>query len=314
MKKLIALAFIISFITSQTYSQADSSKTKDAAAYIKEVLSFEKSIPYKTGKIALSDKIELNIPKGYKFIPQKEASIIISKYWGNPERDDVLGMLVQEKFQFLNAEDWAFILSEQTDGYVKDEDANKINYDDLLNEIKDSEEEENKERVKNGYDEMHIMRWASTPYYDSKSKILHWAKEIKFGKDSSENTLNYDVRILGREGLLSMNAVGVMSALDSVKKHIPQIINMAQFTKGHKYADFDEKSDNVAAYTIGGLVAGKLLAKAGLFALLLKNIKLLIFGGLALFSAFKNKILRLFGKKQEEIIYKETDSTTPNEE
>jgi uncharacterized membrane-anchored protein len=214
------------------------------------LLSFEKSISYKRGKVLLSDKIELDVPNGYKFIPKKEAGIILFKYWNNPERDDVLGMLVQEKFQFLNATDWAFVLSEQMDGYVKDEDANKIDYDDLLKELKDSEEEENAERVKEGYDEIHTVGWASKPFYDDKTKILHWAKELKFGLDSNENTLNYDVRVLGREGLLSMNAVGLMSSLDSVKKHIPEIINIAKFTKGHTYADFDSKTDNIAAYTI----------------------------------------------------------------
>jgi uncharacterized membrane-anchored protein len=125
---------------------------------------------------------------------------------------------------------------------------------------------------------------------------LHWAKSITFG-DSEDTTLNYDVRILGRKGILSLNAVGTITQLDEIKKHVPEIIHIATFKKGSSYADFDPSVDKVAAYTIGGLVAGKLLAKAGLIALLLKNIKLVLLGILALFGGFKNKILGLFKRK-----------------
>jgi hypothetical protein len=48
------------------------------------------------------------------------------------------------------------------------------------------------------------------------------------------------------------------------------VLNIVQFNEGFRYADFDSKVDDVAAWTIGGLVAGKVLAKAGLFALLAK--------------------------------------------
>jgi uncharacterized membrane-anchored protein len=43
-----------------------------------------------------------------------------------------------------------------------------------------------------------------------------------------------------------------------------------------KYSDFNPEIDNVAAWTIGGLVAGKVLAKVGFWALLLKFWKLIL--------------------------------------
>ena len=58
-----------------------------------------------------------------------------------------------------------------------------------------------------------------------------------------------------------------------MEKHAERVAGLA--------ADFDSKIDNVAAWTIGGLVAGKVLAKAGFFAIILKFIKpllLLLFG------------------------------------
>jgi uncharacterized membrane-anchored protein len=52
------------------------------------------------------------------------------------------------------------------------------------------------------------------------------------------------------------------------------VLDMASFNPGYTYEEFDSNVDEVAAWTVGGLVAGKVLAKAGILALILKNIKL----------------------------------------
>ncbi len=53
----------------------------------------------------------------------------------------------------------------------------------------------------------------------------------------------------------------------------------------------------MAAWTIGGLVAGKVLAKVGFFALLLKSWKLIVIG----LTAFGGVIWRFFsGRKKDD--------------
>lgn len=51
--------------------------------------------------------------------------------------------------------------------------------------------------------------------------------------------------------------------------------------KGQRYNDFSAGIDEVAAYGIGGLVAGKVLAKVGFFAIILKfwKVAILALGG-----------------------------------
>ncbi|TYA89160.1 DUF2167 domain-containing protein, partial [Seonamhaeicola marinus] len=63
-----------------------------------------------------------------------------------------------------------------------------------------------------------------------------------------------------------------------------------------RYSDFNPDIDQVAAYGIGGLIAGKILAKAGFFAVILKFWKFIAIGAVALFSSFRKKI---FGNKKE---------------
>ncbi len=297
-KKYVSLTILysIAFVTcvnAYTDPEMDSIEMAQLMNYYAEANELQESIEFKDGIIDLSERIELTVPEGYRYINKKDAEKILFDFWGNPESDFVLGMLVLDSFHVANYEDWAFVLSEELDGYVEDEDAEDIDYDDMLTEMKEEEEEINAERAAAGYGPIHTIGWASKPYYDSEAKILHWAKELNFD-GAEENTLNYDVRILGRHGLLSMNAVGTISALEDVKKHVPEIIHIAKFKEGSTYSDFNPDIDKVAAYTVGGLVAGKILAKAGILALILKNIKFVIIALIGVFSVFKNKILALF--------------------
>jgi uncharacterized membrane-anchored protein len=150
--------------------------------------------------------------------------------------------------------------------------------------------------------------WAQKPFYDKEKKVLHWAKELQFGDQEGVHTLNYEIRILGRHGILSLNAVCTMKELPLVKANIDKVLPMASFTEGNTYFDFDPKIDNVAAWTIGGLVAGKVLAKVGFFAIILKFLgafwKFILLGLAALGGVFK----KLFNRKKETTTYENTDA------
>jgi uncharacterized membrane-anchored protein len=113
--------------------------------------------------------------------------------------------------------------------------------------------------------------------------------------------LNYNIRALGRRGVLVMNAVSTMNELWAVRDGMQGLLTMIEFDVGSRYVDFDPDVDTVAAYGIGALVAGKLAAKAGLlakFAPLLLIFKkyaiVLLIGGGAL-------IKRMFGRRNEDL-------------
>lgn len=140
-------------------------------------------------------------------------------------------------------------------------------------------------------------------------KVLHWAKELKFD-GGVENTLNYDLRILGRKGVLSMNAVGGISQLAEIKRDIPKIMDAASFNSGYTYKEFDSKLDEVAAVSIGGLVAGKVLAKTGLLAIIAKFGKVIILGAVAAGAWLINLFRRRKNSDEDE---SEIASNQPNE-
>lgn len=257
------------------------------------IQAIENSLKYQTGTIELaSGNATLNVPKGFRYLDPNQSIFVLTDLWGNPADSTILGMLVPENRGVLASNSWVFTIKFDDMGFVKDEDADDIDYSDLLEEQQKETNEANPERINQGYQPIELVGWASDPYYDKEKKVLHWAKELRFGEDSL-NTLNYNLRILGRKGVFVVNAVATMSDLPEVKTNIDNVLGSIEYKEGQKYADFDPELDEVAAWTIGGLVAGKLLAKAGFFVVLLKFWKViaLAFAGAggAIWSYFKKK-------------------------
>jgi uncharacterized membrane-anchored protein len=284
--------------------------TKILLEQLRMLDSVESKLHYKTGTITLENGLAtINIKPGFKFLDATDTRYVLEDLWGNLKGQTAMGMILPADARASIA-DYAFIVEYSAMGYVKDSDADDINYDDLLKQLKEDGQKENEERRKAGLSTMDLIGWAAKPSYDKERKILYWAKEFKV-QDSEENTLNYDIRILGRKGVLVLQAVSGISQLDSVKKNSDNILSMVSFNNGHRYQDFDSNVDDVAAWTIGGLVAGKVLAKAGILALLLKNIKLVILALAGLGSGIWRFIK---GKKKNEEESLATSEPVPSEE
>ena len=303
-KTLVFTSLFLSLLS--TAQEQDSSQLVGATEEVDStqirINEIENSLVYQTGTIELeSGNATLKVPAGFQFLDKAQSMYVLSDLWGNPVDSSIIGMLIPANKGVLQSESWAFSISFDEMGYVEDDDADDINYDDLLEEQQKEFQESNPERIKLGYQPIEFIGWASVPFYDKDKKVLHWAKELKFGEDST-NILNYNLRVLGRKGVFMLNAIATMDQLPEVKKNIGKVIGSVTFKDGHKYSDFIPDVDNVAAWTIGGLVAGKVLAKVGLLAVIAKFGKLILFG-IAAAGAGIWKFIK--GRKEK----KETDNT-----
>lgn len=294
MKKIVAVLLLVSAFS---FAQDSENQEISIEEYTRKLDSINNSFTYQEGVVSLQNGIaEIIVPEGYKLLDAKQSAYVLTDLWGNPPAD-VLGLLFPKDTDPISENfTYAVEITYSDDGYINDEDAKDIDYDELLEEMQGDADASNNERKKQGYPTMDIVGWASKPFYDEANKKLHWAKELKF-EGEEVNTLNYNIRVLGREGFLNLNAIGTIDILPLFNKDVNQILNSVSFTEGNTYADFNPDYDKVAAYGIGGLIAGKLLAKAGFFVVILKFWKFIAIGAVGLFSAFKNKI---FGRKEEE--------------
>jgi uncharacterized membrane-anchored protein len=252
---------------------------------------FLASLNFQKGAITLPGGVaSLNLPEGFHYLSPEDTEQVLVTAWGNPPGNETLGMLVRSPDDILADESWAVVIAYEEDGYVSDENADSIDYAEMLADMQASSRESNAARVEAGYEEVELVGWAATPRYDKTANKLYWAKELRFG-DIPVNTLNYNVRILGRQGVLVLNLVATMPQLQEVETVIPTVLAMTNFNPGHRYSDFDPSVDQVAAYGIGALVAGKLAAKAGLFAklgvllLALKKFWIFLLIGIGVFLA-----------------------------
>lgn len=266
-----------------------------------QIDSIEKTFTYQHGTIELQNGVgKIIIPKGFKYLDSKQAERVLVDLWGNPKSENMsMGLILPESEGVMSEKGYVFNIQYDEIGYVKDDDADDIDYEELLAEMQKESEAENEARKKEGYEAVTIVGWAAKPFYDKDKKILHWAKELKFG-NAEVNTLNYNIRILGRKGVLVLNAIATTKELPLVQKDINKVLGMVQFNDGYKYEQFDSSVDDVAAWTIGGLVAGKVLTKVGFFAIIAKFGKLIFIGLLGLFAAFRKKISGLFSKNKNE--------------
>jgi len=255
----------------------------------------DSKLAYQTGKVQLSGGMAtITMPPSFRFLGQQDSRKLLVA-WGNPPESaqGVLGMLVPSDVSPLSEDGWAIVVTYDDDGYVNDEDAKTLNYDKVLNEMQEQTVASNEARQKEGFEPITLVGWAEPPHYDAATHKLYWAKELKFGS-STDHTLNYSIRILGRRGVLVLNAVSSIGQLDVVKKGTPDVLAAVEFNEGHRYADYLPGTDKAAAYGIGGLIVGATAAKAGLFKLIWVAIlasKKLILAGLVAAGAAIKKLL-----------------------
>ena len=293
MKRTLHIFRIVGLTLCATLARAQNPSERRA-----EAEKLVQGLKYRQGEIDLNGGLaKLNVPPEFHFLGPEDTETVLVKLWHNPPSKQMLGMLLPVDKGPLNEDGWAVTISYTQDGYVKDDEAAKINYDKMLKEMKSAVHDSNKERAKLGYPTAELIGWAAEPRYDAQAHKLYWAKELAFD-NSPEHTLNYNIRILGRRGVLVLNAISPMSELSDIENRAPQILSMVNFNDGNRYADFDPKIDRVATYGIAALVAGGVAAKLGLFKLVwvvLLAAKKFVILGIAAVAAWCRKI---FGKRK----------------
>ncbi|MGH8354053.1 MAG: DUF2167 domain-containing protein [Pseudomonas sp.] len=244
---------------------------------------FLASLNFQKGKIVIGDNLAtLEVPEQFVFLNGADAERVLVEAWGNPPSEPLpLGMLLPAGVSPFAGESWAVTVEYEESGYVSDEDAAEIDYDEMLKGMQAETVEDNQWRRENDYESVELIGWAAKPHYDATGKKLYWAKELKFG-EAEANTLNYNIRVLGRKGVLILNFIANMEQLAAIERNLPSVLAMTEFNGGNRYADFDPELDKVAAYGLGALIAGKVAAKAGLLAAALLLLKKFWFVLLAL--------------------------------
>lgn len=242
--------------------------------------------------IALVDQATLHLPTGYAYVPHDE-SVAVMNLMGNSVGPDFIGLIFPE-----DEANWFASLRFVDEGYIEDGDAQEWDIDDLMNGLKAGTQEGNKFREQQGVPPIEITGWIEQPSYEANNHRLIWSVGIKDQgvPARSDDGVNYNTYVLGREGYISLNLITSQDVIEVEKPIAKELLAAIEFNDGHRYADFDSSTDKVAAYGLAALVGGAALKKVGLFAVIAaffaKFFKLIILGGIAVVMPLLKKVFK----------------------
>lgn len=299
MRNFILLAAIALGLAAAPVQAQEEPLPPEAAAFVEQLTP-------RSGAIAIPEaQATLDLGNKYLFYGPEDAALILTEAWGNPPEaaTGVLG-LVMPAGTTPYSDAWGAVVTFEATGFVEDGDARDADYGELMRQMQEGSEAENEERRAAGYAPVNLIGWAQSPRYDSVAHSVVWARELAF-EGEGVNSLNYDLRTLGRTGVLSINLVATMPELGEIREVANDFAQIAAFDAGARYDDFNADTDETAGYGIAGLVAGgaglAVAKKLGLLAILLKFIKPILLGLVVLLGLFGGRIRRLFGRKEEEV-------------
>ncbi len=241
------------------------------------------------GKGNLGGKAEIAIPQGYRFTTGDGTRKLMEMY-GNPATKRELGMLATEGLG-----PWIIFEFDES-GYVKDDEKDKINADEMLASLREGQEQGNKYRREHGMTELEILGWVVPPRYNEKTNNLEWGTRLKsVGSDGI--SINYNTRLLGRKGVMEVTLVCEPEEMEKMIAEQEKILAGFTYIEGERYAEFRE-GDKVAKYGLTALIAGTgafAAAKMGLFAKLGVFIAKLGKGAILVVVAILAGIKKIFG-------------------
>ena len=242
---------------------------------------------------ALGNVAEIQLPADYHFVGGDGLELfyeITQNMMGGNE----VGVVIAP-------DGWMLFFDFEDIGYVKDDEKNALDADDLMESMTAGQESANEARRERGWDEMKLRGWVQQPHYDDASHNLKWAFNLSSSSDNHQDVwINQNIRLLGRSGVMNVTMVGDPTNFAAEEAAADQLL-AAGFTyvAGERYAEFKE-GDKIAKYGLVALVlggAGAIATKTGLLA---KFWKFIVVGLLALGGILKNLWNRITGSRPVE--------------
>ncbi len=235
-----------------------SQSTQIHSAFKKQADSINQALKFHSGKLRFSDQsIRMKVPEGHFFIEPDQARFILENIWGNIPDEEVLGMIVRSDFVPSNiSNDYSFVISYAPIGYVSGKQQKEFNHLELLNDLREQLQEANEKRLEQGFNALQVENWVMVPYFDEYKKALYWATEVKVN-GSEESLVNYNLRLLGKNGVLKINAVGTMDQLPAIKKVLPFLLSQSEFLEGFRYTDHIDTNSTEEGWQLAELISGK---------------------------------------------------------
>jgi uncharacterized membrane-anchored protein len=230
-------------------------------------IALARSINWEHGpcKGRLGTYAEVSVPEGYVFAGPADAQKFMEL---NDNIPDPMTMGVLQPI--ADNESWFLVFEYQDTGHVPDDEKGQIDAAALLRQKKDAEVQANELRRQRGFGALYCKDWLIKPAYDSDTRSLSWALGLESEEADGQKraVCNYNLRLLGRTGVMSTTLVCDPSEIMSVAPRVKSLLKGFEYVSGQRYAEW-RSGDKVAAYGLTGLITGGAAvaaAKSGLLA------------------------------------------------
>jgi len=227
---------------------------------------------------------QLDLPEGYVFTGKKGTQTLMELYQ-NPLTNTEVGYVASME----DDTEWFIVFEFSETGYVKDDEKDDLDADEMLKSFIKGTKSGNKARAKRGWPPLNVLGWSQVPKFNDSTKNLEWALKLKSKNDI---IVNYNTRVLGRYGVMRVSLVVDPDKLEATLPEFRKIMDGFSYAKGNSYAEYRD-GDKMADYGLKALVAGGAAAvavKSGAFKWVWK---LLVFGFVAVVGFFK----KVFGRE-----------------
>jgi uncharacterized membrane-anchored protein len=254
-----------------------------------EFVNLVKSIDWKTeapgslGKVAT-----LDFPAGYRFTGTA-GTVKLMEAFGNLTSGSELGYVSPLDMG------WFAVFEFDDVGYVKDDEKDKLDPDGILEQLKEGQQQANKQLAERGMSTLEVLGWQTPPFYNPATNNLEWA--IRLRSQGGGESINYKTKLLGRRGVMDVVLVCSEEELPAVIPEYQKLLTGFSYKKEESYASFSS-GDKIAKYGLTGLIVGGGLLVAAKSGLLGKMLKPIIIGVIAI-GAFLKRIF--VGKTKDSI-------------
>jgi len=250
--------------------------------------------------VDLGAEARMKLDDGFRFANGSDTRKLMAAM-GNTVDNTEVGLVTP----LAENQTWFLIFEYHAEGYIKDDDKDKIDADALLANIREGTEQQNKVRKEHGMSGLHVIGWDEKPNYDPATHNLQWA--IRAKDDDGSEVVNYQVRLLGRGGFMSVTLVDDAAKMAASKLQMKTVLSGFDYKAGRTYAEW-RPGDKIATYGLAALVAGgagAAAAKLGLFGVLAKFFakmgKAIVVVIVAIGAALKRLWEKLTGRSGEHI-------------
>ncbi|MFB9328568.1 DUF2167 domain-containing protein [Paenibacillus aurantiacus] len=257
-------------------------------------------------KIDMGDNLaELKLGAGYAFLNGTDTQAY-EEMSGGVATGNEIGFVVPTD----QTQGWAMYFEYEATGHIADDEKDDIDAAELLKSYKKGTEARNEE-LDPAY-HMFVDGWDVEPFYDENLHHLAWSL---LAHDAQDNKLiNYNVRILTREGVISAILVSDPEHLSADRQTAEKDVLAAFGLKdSSRYEAYDPSTDKKAEFGLTGLIlggAGLVVAKkVGLLAAILLFAKK---GWIIIVAAFAAIWRFIRGRSQKKATVEVTQSNDGN--